>query len=247
MQLYPKTMLKYKGTLNRRVYRETLSLQCRRGEEKCRRGGLGYKCDVVEAPVESRGQEVVRGRSVVRAPGTARLARGELAGGAGEEEVGWCDLRRHPARRGAGVGGGGEGGGGGGGVGGGGGGGGGDGSGSGGDDDGGGGGGGRGGGGGGGGVGGVEQLLLDSEEEEPTAMSRQPRGERDHVSRCDLRDPRDLRDFRDFRDVRDVRDVRETYATGVRHHRDEYENDHHPTDRSIAASTSALANKPYVR
>ncbi|XP_043682065.1 voltage-dependent L-type calcium channel subunit beta-1 isoform X2 [Vespula pensylvanica] len=75
-------------------------------------------------------------------------------------------------------------------------------------------------------------------------MSRQPRGERDHVSRCDLRDPRDLRDFRDFRDVRDVRDVRETYATGVRHHRDEYENDHHPTDRSIAASTSALANKP---
>ncbi|XP_046828587.1 zinc finger CCCH domain-containing protein 13-like isoform X2 [Vespa crabro] len=78
-------------------------------------------------------------------------------------------------------------------------------------------------------------------------MSRQPRGERDHVSRCDQREPRDLRDFRDLRDlrdVRDVRDVRETYATGVRHHRDDYENDHHPTDRSIAASTSALPNKP---
>ncbi|XP_076168638.1 calcium channel protein beta subunit isoform X2 [Ptiloglossa arizonensis] len=83
-------------------------------------------------------------------------------------------------------------------------------------------------------------------------MSRQLRGERDHVSRCDLReqrdlrdlrdlrDIRDLRDLRDLRDVRDVRDDRERHVSG-RHHRDEYlDYDHHPT----AASTSALTNNP---
>ncbi|XP_015177068.1 PREDICTED: voltage-dependent L-type calcium channel subunit beta-2 isoform X6 [Polistes dominula] len=89
-------------------------------------------------------------------------------------------------------------------------------------------------------------------------MSRQPRGERDHVSRCDLRadsreqrdlrdlrDPRDLRDLRDHRDLRDPRDFRESYAN-IRHIRDDYDNDHHPssTDRTIAPSTSALPNKP---
>lgn len=46
----------------------------------------------------------------MRATSTARLSRGEIAGRA-EEEVGWCDLRRHPARRGGGAGGGGGGGG----------------------------------------------------------------------------------------------------------------------------------------
>ncbi|XP_076633550.1 uncharacterized protein LOC143347850 isoform X3 [Colletes latitarsis] len=83
-------------------------------------------------------------------------------------------------------------------------------------------------------------------------MSRPLRGERDHVSRCDLReqrdlrdlrdlhDIRDLRDLRDLRDVRDVRDNRERHGSG-RHHRDEYlDYDHHPT----AASTSALTNNP---
>ncbi|XP_043265151.1 putative uncharacterized protein DDB_G0281733 [Colletes gigas] len=83
-------------------------------------------------------------------------------------------------------------------------------------------------------------------------MSRPLRGERDHVSRFDLReqrdlrdlrdlhDIRDLRDLRDLRDVRDVRDNRERHGSG-RHHRDEYlDYDHHPT----AASTSALTNNP---
>lgn len=74
---------------------------------------VAFGCDVVEPPEGPRGQEV-RGRSVVRAPGTARLPRGEVAGGAGDE-VGWCDLRRYPARRGGGAGSGGGGGGGGGG------------------------------------------------------------------------------------------------------------------------------------
>lgn len=71
--------------------------------------GIAFDCDVVEPPGGPRGQEV-RGRSVVRATSTARLSRGEIAGRA-EEEVGWCDLRRHPARRGGGAGGGGGGGG----------------------------------------------------------------------------------------------------------------------------------------
>ncbi|XP_053983057.1 voltage-dependent L-type calcium channel subunit beta-1 isoform X3 [Hylaeus anthracinus] len=67
-------------------------------------------------------------------------------------------------------------------------------------------------------------------------MSRQLRGERDHVSRCDLLEQRDLR--RDLRDL--VRDDRERHGS-VRHHRDEYlDYDHHPT----AASTSALTNNP---
>ncbi|KZC07156.1 hypothetical protein WN55_08538 [Dufourea novaeangliae] len=80
-------------------------------------------------------------------------------------------------------------------------------------------------------------------------MSRQLRGEWDHVSQRDLRDLRDLhdirdlrdlRDLRDVRDVRDVRDDRERHGTG-RHHRDEYlDYDHHPT----AASTSALTKNP---
>ncbi|CAL1685738.1 unnamed protein product [Lasius platythorax] len=85
-------------------------------------------------------------------------------------------------------------------------------------------------------------------------MSRQLRGERDHVSRDyqegylgDFRDLRDLRDFRDFhrdpldRDDRDSRD-REGPVTG-RSYRDDYpeEYDHRPT----AASTSAnLTNNP---
>ncbi|XP_029674499.1 uncharacterized protein LOC115242384 isoform X2 [Formica exsecta] len=175
-------------------------------------GGIAFDCDVVEPPGGPRGQEV-RGRSVVRATSTARLPRGEIAGRA-EEEVGWCDLRRHPAQRGGGAG-------------------------------------------GGGGDGGVEQLLPDSEEEESTAMSRQLRGERDHVSRDyqegylgDFRDLRDLRDFRDFHrdplgDIRDDRDSqghREGPVAG-RTYRDDYpeEYDHRPT----AASTSAnLTNNP---
>ncbi|XP_014473604.1 PREDICTED: voltage-dependent L-type calcium channel subunit beta-3 isoform X3 [Dinoponera quadriceps] len=77
-------------------------------------------------------------------------------------------------------------------------------------------------------------------------MSRQPRDERDHMSRCetprDLRDlrNRDFRDFRDLRDVRDGRDIREGHVTD-RHYRDDYpEYDHHPT----VASTSALTNNP---
>ncbi|XP_026827036.1 nuclear receptor coactivator 5-like [Ooceraea biroi] len=88
-------------------------------------------------------------------------------------------------------------------------------------------------------------------------MSRQFRGERDHVSRDyqegylgDFRDLRDLRDFRDFHrdpisDVRDERDSqvpREGPTTG-RPYRDDYpeEYDHRPT----AASTSAnLINNP---
>ncbi|XP_076679230.1 uncharacterized protein LOC143374729 isoform X2 [Andrena cerasifolii] len=40
-------------------------------------------------------------------------------------------------------------------------------------------------------------------------MSRQLRGERDHVSRCDLREQRDLRNLRDRRDDRDLRDLRD--------------------------------------
>ncbi|TGZ47702.1 Uncharacterized protein DBV15_06270 [Temnothorax longispinosus] len=71
--------------------------------------GIAFDCDVVEPPGGPRGQEV-RGRSVVRATSTARLSRGEIAGRA-EEEVRWCDLQRHPARRGGGAGGGGGGGG----------------------------------------------------------------------------------------------------------------------------------------
>ncbi|XP_070150705.1 voltage-dependent L-type calcium channel subunit beta-1 isoform X5 [Polyergus mexicanus] len=88
-------------------------------------------------------------------------------------------------------------------------------------------------------------------------MSRQLRGERDHVSRDyqegylgDFRDLRDLRDFRDFHrdplgDIRDDRDsqgLREGPVAG-RTYRDDYpeEYDHRPT----AASTSAnLTNNP---
>lgn len=169
--------------------------------------GIAFDCDVVEPPGGPRGQEV-RGRSVVRATSTARLSRGEIVGRS-EEEVGWCDLRRHPARRGGGAG-------------------------------------------GGGGGSGVEQLLPDSEEEEPTAMSRQLRSERDYQEGYlgDFRDLRDLRDFRDFhRDTldRDDRDqgYREAPTTG-RSYRDDYpeEYDHRPT----AASTSAnLTNNPVSR
>ncbi|XP_067207595.1 voltage-dependent L-type calcium channel subunit beta-2 isoform X7 [Linepithema humile] len=84
-------------------------------------------------------------------------------------------------------------------------------------------------------------------------MSRQLRGERDHVSRdyqegylSDFRDLRDLRDFRDFhredRDERDGQGLREGPTAG-RTYRDDYseEYDHRPT----AASTSAnLVNNP---
>ncbi|XP_019699015.1 voltage-dependent L-type calcium channel subunit beta-1 isoform X3 [Harpegnathos saltator] len=74
-------------------------------------------------------------------------------------------------------------------------------------------------------------------------MSRQPRDERDHVSRCETpRDLRDLRsrDFRDFRDLRDSRDGRDIREGQDRHYRDDYpEYDHHST---AAASTSALTN-----
>lgn len=178
-------------------------------------GGIAFDCDVVEPPGGPRGQEV-RGRSVVRATSTARLPRGEIAGRA-EEEVGWCDLRRHPAQRGGGAG-------------------------------------------GGGGGGGVEQLLPDSEEEESTAMSRQLRGERDHVSRDyqegylgDFRDLRDLRDFRDYHrdplgDIRDDRDgqgLREGPVTG-RTYRDDYpeEYDHRPT---VASTSANLTNNPVSR
>ncbi|XP_068980689.1 voltage-dependent L-type calcium channel subunit beta-1 isoform X7 [Bombus flavifrons] len=84
-------------------------------------------------------------------------------------------------------------------------------------------------------------------------MSRQLRGERDHVSRCDLRErdlrERDLRDFRDLRDIRDPRDLRDFRdIRDIRDDRDDTERsrddyldyDHHPT----AASTSALTNNP---
>ncbi|XP_043514735.1 voltage-dependent L-type calcium channel subunit beta-1 isoform X1 [Frieseomelitta varia] len=80
-------------------------------------------------------------------------------------------------------------------------------------------------------------------------MSRQLRGERDHVSRCDLRE-RDLRDFRDlheirdprdFRDFRDVRDIRDDRDDPERSRDDYLDYDHHhPT----AASTSAFTNNP---
>lgn len=173
-------------------------------------GGIAFDCDVVEPPGGPRGQEV-RGRSVVRATSTARLPRSEIAGRA-EEEVGWCDLRRHPAQRGGGAG-------------------------------------------GGGGGGGVEQLLPDSEEEESTAMSRQLRGERDHVSRDyqegylgDFRDLRDLRDFRDFHrdplgDIRDERDSQGLREGPGRTYRDDYpeEYDHRPT---VASTSANLTNNP---
>ncbi|XP_029165735.1 nuclear receptor coactivator 5-like isoform X2 [Nylanderia fulva] len=83
-------------------------------------------------------------------------------------------------------------------------------------------------------------------------MSRQLRGERDHVSRDyqerdylgDFRDLRDLRDYRDFRDHREPLDIRdERDREGPRSYRDDYpeEYDHRPT----AASTSAnLVNNP---
>ncbi|XP_043794934.1 voltage-dependent L-type calcium channel subunit beta-3 isoform X5 [Apis laboriosa] len=79
-------------------------------------------------------------------------------------------------------------------------------------------------------------------------MSRQLRGERDHVSRCDLREQRDFRDLRDLRD-RDPRDFRDyPRDRDIRDDRDDVERvrddyldyDHHPT----AASTSALTNNP---
>ncbi|XP_025986601.1 uncharacterized protein LOC105197161 isoform X1 [Solenopsis invicta] len=90
-------------------------------------------------------------------------------------------------------------------------------------------------------------------------MSRQLRGERDHVSRdyqegylSDFRDLRDLRDFRDFHrdtslDERDGQGLREGPTTG-RTYRDDYpeEYDHRPT----AASTSAnleRTNNPAIR
>ncbi|XP_061939904.1 voltage-dependent L-type calcium channel subunit beta-2 isoform X12 [Apis cerana] len=78
-------------------------------------------------------------------------------------------------------------------------------------------------------------------------MSRQLRGERDHVSRCDLQEQRDFRDLRDLRD-RDPRDLRDYRDRDIRDDRDDVERvrddyldyDHHPT----AASTSALTNNP---
>ncbi|XP_011693496.1 PREDICTED: uncharacterized protein LOC105453343 isoform X1 [Wasmannia auropunctata] len=73
-------------------------------------------------------------------------------------------------------------------------------------------------------------------------MSRQLRGDRDHVSRDyqegyhnGFRDLRDLRDFRDFH--RDTLDERNGQGPAARTYRDDYpeEYDHRPT----AASTSA--------
>ncbi|XP_050458416.1 uncharacterized protein LOC126855087 isoform X1 [Cataglyphis hispanica] len=88
-------------------------------------------------------------------------------------------------------------------------------------------------------------------------MSRQLRGERDHVSRDyqegylgDFRDLRDLRDFRDYHrdplgDIRDDRDgqgLREGPVTG-RTYRDDYpeEYDHRPT---VASTSANLTNNP---
>lgn len=140
-------------------------------------GEVVDRCDVVESPGGSRGQEAYRRRLVVRAPGSTRLPRGCEAGGASEEEEeGWCDLRRYPARR------------------------------------------------GGSGGGGVEQLLLDSEEEE-LAMSRQPRGERNHLNR----------ESRDHRDLRDLEDTRESHVV-YRHRQRHYEYDTHPTTAPSASS-----------
>lgn len=160
-------------------------------------GGVTFDCDVVEPPAGLRGQEV-RGRSVVKTPGTAQSLRGEIAGGA-EGEIEWCDVRRHLARRGGGA----------------------------------------------GGSGGVEQLLPDSKEGEPTAMTRPPpRGERDDGNHCD-QEPQDLQDLRGVRDFGDHRD-------GIRegHVREDTLRGHYPdTDypdygRYHTPSTSALANNP---
>ncbi|XP_017766705.1 PREDICTED: voltage-dependent L-type calcium channel subunit beta-3 isoform X3 [Eufriesea mexicana] len=77
-------------------------------------------------------------------------------------------------------------------------------------------------------------------------MSRQLRVERDHVSRCDLREQRDFRDLRDLRDIRDPRDLRDYRdfrddRDDTERSRDDYlDYDHHPT----AAATSSLANNP---
>ncbi|OAD61130.1 hypothetical protein WN48_01198 [Eufriesea mexicana] len=80
-------------------------------------------------------------------------------------------------------------------------------------------------------------------------MSRQLRVERDHVSRCDLREQRDFRDLRDLRDIRDPRDLRDYRdfrddRDDTERSRDDYlDYDHHPT----AAATSSLANNPLSR
>ncbi|XP_072754533.1 uncharacterized protein [Anoplolepis gracilipes] len=84
-------------------------------------------------------------------------------------------------------------------------------------------------------------------------MSRQLRGERDHVSRdyqegylSDFRDLHDLRDFRDFhRDpLGDIRDDRDREGpVSARSYRDDYpeEYDHRPT---VASTSANLANNP---
>ncbi|KAL6429896.1 hypothetical protein ACFW04_007633 [Cataglyphis niger] len=90
-------------------------------------------------------------------------------------------------------------------------------------------------------------------------MSRQLRGERDHVSRDyqegylgDFQDLRDLRNFRDYhrdplgniRDDRDGQGLREGPVTG-RTYRDDYpeEYDHRPT---VASTSANLTNNPTV-
>ncbi|XP_025268547.1 voltage-dependent L-type calcium channel subunit beta-1 isoform X9 [Camponotus floridanus] len=86
-------------------------------------------------------------------------------------------------------------------------------------------------------------------------MSRQLRGERDHVSRDyqegylgDFRDLRDLRDFRDFHrdplgDIRDDRDSQGLREGPGRTYRDDYpeEYDHRPT---VASTSANLTNNP---
>lgn len=147
-------------------------------------GEVVDRCDVVESPGGSRGQEAHRSRLVVRAPGSTRLPRGCEAGGASEEEEqGWCDLWRYSARRGD------------------------------------------------SGGGGVEQLLLDSEEED-LAMSLQLCGTRDNQNR----ELRELRDHRDLRDARDLGDARDSHVVN-RHRQRHYEYDPHSTAATSASST----------
>ncbi|GAB1860567.1 hypothetical protein CAJAP_01646 [Camponotus japonicus] len=88
-------------------------------------------------------------------------------------------------------------------------------------------------------------------------MSRQLRGERDHVSRDyqegylgDFRDLRDLRDFRDFHrdplgDIRDDRDSQGLREGPGRTYRDDYpeEYDHRPT---VASTSANLTNNPKI-
>ncbi|KAK0179368.1 hypothetical protein PV327_005126 [Microctonus hyperodae] len=72
---------------------------------------IGSYCDVVEPLRGPRSYPIV-GRSIVRTPGVISTTAHGLAGSPSDDEISgrWCDLRRHPARRGGGGGSGGSGG-----------------------------------------------------------------------------------------------------------------------------------------